>query len=446
MISCFVRNALCYFLLLWGAACSGIDPGHPNIVLILSDDHGYSDFGFMGSPHVETPHLDRLAREGTVFPTTYVTASVCRPSLRTLLTGLYPYQWELEAKRHQNDARSDASQPLVAKIPTLPRRLAERGYRSFQAGKFWEGNFAQAGFTHGNQRDQTNLQHGGSDLKLGRPSIDSVLAFIDQNRNEPFFLWFAPQLPHVPFDAPRESVEHYRDKGLSRAAAHYYANITRFDSVVGALLAHLDRRGLRENTIVVFLADNGWDMGPQHREFLSDMEQGKGAITEVSLRTPLILRWPSRIPAGQVHAALISSVDIVPTLLDWTGAPITPELLGQSLRPLIEDGRAGTRTAIVGRMRSIRNGGFYTRDDKAENGPAYFVRTRDWHYAWNQARMEHQLYDVRLERSRRHNVVEQHPNRALEFQHEVSRWTQQVRAPAGFSLRKSLHDNGFSAN
>ncbi|UCE87458.1 MAG: sulfatase-like hydrolase/transferase, partial [Deltaproteobacteria bacterium] len=145
-----LRLALAAFLLV---ACSpGPERPGPNLVLIIGDDHGYRDFGFMGSEIVQTPTLDRLAREGTVFRNAQVTASVCAPSLRTLLTGLYPYQWNLRMEQLATRGYPRPAGARIEAFETLPARLADVGYVSFQAGKFHEPSHAVAGFTHGMER------------------------------------------------------------------------------------------------------------------------------------------------------------------------------------------------------------------------------------------------------------------------------------------------------
>ena len=132
--------------------CAGIPkeglPERPNIILVIGDDHGYGDFGFMGSAVASTPHLDSLAAGGTTFRVGYTTASVCPAALRSLLTGLYPDEWP---PRLRPPERVPERRPgiEIERLHTLPRRLRDHGYKSFQAGKYWEGTFAQGGFTHG---------------------------------------------------------------------------------------------------------------------------------------------------------------------------------------------------------------------------------------------------------------------------------------------------------
>ena len=153
----------------------------PNIVLILSDDQAWNDYGFMGHDIIETPNLDKLATQSVVFKRGYVPTPVCRPSLMTLATGLYPHQHKITG----NDPRGGFSEPkypreeLLANIDSLsslPRLLAEHGYLSHQSGKWWEGDYKRGGFTQGMTEGE---RHGDKGLTIGRQGMDSIFNFID---------------------------------------------------------------------------------------------------------------------------------------------------------------------------------------------------------------------------------------------------------------------------
>jgi uncharacterized sulfatase len=207
----------------------------------LSLDQTYSDFGFMGHPHVRTPHIDRLAAKSARYPNGYVPSSVCRPSLVTLLTGLYPHQHGVhfnhpppgfakltqspEIDKKQYDALRNRATFLIRSVPTLPRILASEGYRSFQTGKYWEGHWRNAGFTEGkttaepsNKPDALGnkqlangdlVAHGNGDhgLVIGRNTMHPIFEFVDDchKENTPFLLWYAPFLPHLPHNSPQRS-------------------------------------------------------------------------------------------------------------------------------------------------------------------------------------------------------------------------------------------------
>ena len=263
----------------------------PNVVMILADDQSYRDFGFMGNDIVHTPNLDRLAARSAIYHSGYVPMSVCRPSLATILTGLYPHQHGvhfnhpppgLKAMRSISPAEYRATrrkaEHLVGDRPTIPRLLAKAGYVSFQAGKHWEGNYQNAGFTHGmttgspapeenwllGTRQQNNgelVAHGNGDLGLaiGRQTMQPIADFVDKFAGkQPFVIWYAPFLPHTPFDAGPEFYVPYKSKDVPQHLRPYYAEIARFDATVGSLLQIIESSGLTEETVFVFICDNGF--------------------------------------------------------------------------------------------------------------------------------------------------------------------------------------------
>jgi uncharacterized sulfatase len=391
----------------------------PNLVLVIADDLGYPDAGFMGSPVVQTPNLDRLAAEGTVFRNGYATASMCRPSLRSLLTGLHPVQW---TARLQQLARQGVVRPRAEAIQgftTLPARLGRAGYASFQAGKFWEGTYALAGFDEGQQLTGDGLYRSEEGKSLGRETLEPVLRFLDAHRERPFFLWFAPMLPHMPHDAPEAYQRPYRDRGFSRAAVAYYANVTRFDAVVGELRAALEARDLLERTLLVYLADNGWDQPPDAEiaDARFDGPRGKRTMYDLGFRTPIVLRWPGRVPEGIVRDELVSAVDLVPTLLDYAGAGAAPDLPGHSLRPLLE-GRGGfPRESVIEGMTEVRGGaGAGPNEPRRETG--WFVRRGSWHYIWYEGDGE-ELYDVAADPREERDLAGERPELARRLRREI---------------------------
>jgi uncharacterized sulfatase len=433
--------------------------GPPNIVLIIGDDHGYPDFGFMGSPHVATPSLDRLAQQGTVFTHGFAAASVCRPSLRSLLTGLHPVQWEQHidalAERGVRRPRGEEMQDFV----TLPSLLASAGYRSFEGGKFWEVDYRLAGFTDGMETRDGDQRAGGAGSELGRSTMEPLFSFIDEHASAPFFVWFSPKLPHFPHDASAEYEAPYAGRDLSIKAIRYYANVTRFDARVGELLEILEQRGLRENTLVVYLADNGWDQGPRVSSFPGsreawqrmegfDGERGKKSMYELGFRTPIILSWPGHVPAGVVRDQLVSAVDLFPTLLDYAqpraakpraaqpraaALELPPGRPGHSLRPLLEGGADWPRTEVIGAMSKVRMSSKRPADRPAPNyndrEPAYFLRSRDWYYIWREDWGSEELYDVHLDPKQTRDLATERPELTRRLRARIEDWKRERLRP-----------------
>ena len=213
----------------------------PNVVFIISDDQAWTDYGFMGHKHVQTPRLDRLAKESLTFTRGYVPSSLCRPSLATMINGLYPHQHRIVGNdpaivpgftgpQSRNNAEYNLHrEQLISHIeehPTLPKLLGELGYVSHQSGKWWEGNFRRGSFTAGMTRGfpQPGGRHGDDGLKIGREGLTPVTQFIDQAiaDQKPFFVWYAPFLPHTPHTPPERIFNKYKpltDSPLMMGAA-----------------------------------------------------------------------------------------------------------------------------------------------------------------------------------------------------------------------------------
>jgi uncharacterized sulfatase len=437
--ACVVRTSLLLTLAL-ALGCGEVRApeadavGPPNLILLIGDDHGYPDFGFMGSPYVKTPHLDRLAGEGMVFTHGYVTASVCRESLRTLLTGLHPNQWNLRIAQLGREGIELDGFTAIQHFETVPRRLAEHGWASFQAGKYWEPSYDAAGFTHGMQQLGEPWADGGySRLVSGRVSTADVYRFMDAHREQPFFVWFAPMLPHIPHNPALEYRARYEDAPITKAARAYYGNISRFDDLVGELLAYLDEAQLADHTLVAYLSDNGWHQEPSREKSKSiwDGPRGKGTMYEVGFRTPIVLRWPGRIPAGAVHEELVSTVDLVSTLLDYAGVPPLRDRPGRSLRPFIEGRGEWTRTFVIAGMANPRTPD-HLPDTPAEDearGPAFFLRYRDGRYIWFPESGEEELYEIREDPYESRNRAPERQLLTRLLRNKIERWRVEMARP-----------------
>ena len=327
----------------------------PNVVLILSDDQHWGDYGFMGHGQLRTPALDRLARESLVFTRGYVPASLCCPSLASLITGRYPHEHKIvgndppdsaeaprgsAAGRAAFEAGRERMNRHLEAWPTLPRLLGTHGYTSLQTGKWWQGDFRRGGFDEGMTKGQ---RHGDEGLAIGRTTMQPIEDFVRRCRGagRPFFVWYAPMLPHDPHDPPRDLVEHYSSQTDSVHVARYWGNVERFDRTVGDLLDFLDAENLAEDTLVVYVTDNGWIQRPDAPGFAP---RSKLSPYDGGLRTPLMLRRPGTI-AARTSAALASSLDIMPTVLAACGVPAPVGLPGVNL---LDDAAVAARKQLFG--------------------------------------------------------------------------------------------------
>jgi uncharacterized sulfatase len=311
----------------------------PNIVLIISDDHGWMDYGFLGHEAIKTPALDRLASQSMVYTRGYLPAPVCRPSLATLATGLYPHQhritgndppgeWPAIARDVEARAQMEA---VFAQSETVVELLGRSGYASHQSGKWWEGNPLDHGFTaamtHG---DVTRGgRHGDDGLVIGREGLGPIYEFIEATRSTPFFLWYGVFLPHTPHNPPERLLEKYQVPGRAEPVARYYAMVEWLDETVGELCDYLDENGLADNTVVLYIADNGW-LSAEDRAQQAKV-RAKMSPYDMGVRTPVMIRWPGKVPPGRDDVTLVSSVDLVPTMLRAAGIEPSPELPGIDL-------------------------------------------------------------------------------------------------------------------
>jgi len=322
----------------------------PNVVIILGDDQSWYDYGFMDHKVIKTPHIDKLADSGILFERGYVPVALCRPSLMTIATGLYPHAHKVAG----NDPYPNTDENLmkmiahVNKFDTVGKLLTKKGYLSHQSGKWWEGNFKAGGFTHGMTRGypQKGGRHGDDGLTIGRKGLKPVTDFVDMAiaKEKPFFLWYAPFLPHRPHNPPQRLLDKYKDKVDSIHVARYYAMIEWFDETCGELLGYLDNKKVRDNTLVIFLGDNGWI---QNREDSSFGFGSKQMPHEGGVRQPTIYSWPNKIKPS-VRQDLVNSIDVLPTICGATGINVPEGLPGLNLMDALVSGKSTGRDAIYG--------------------------------------------------------------------------------------------------
>ena len=219
----------------------------PNIVFIISDDHGWGDYGFMGHPQIATPNLDKLAAESLTFQRGYTPVPLCRPALSSIVTGLYPYQHGVtgndpELPDKGVNAQTGRANPKYeryyqtiinnfAKRPNCVRDLTSRGYVSLQTGKWWEGDPVKtAGFSHAmTVGTGKGDRHGGKGLEIGRQGLQPIKDFIEAAGDKPFLVWYAPMLPHAPHNPPANLLEKYKKLAPSEPVAAYWGSVEWFD-------------------------------------------------------------------------------------------------------------------------------------------------------------------------------------------------------------------------
>ncbi|QDT68379.1 Arylsulfatase [Planctomycetes bacterium MalM25] len=299
------------------------DASRPNLVLIVADDVGWDDLGAYGHPTIRTPVLDKLAAEGVRFDNAYLTASSCSPSRASLLTGRYP---------HNTDAEQ-LHWPLPAEQVTFSEKLREAGYWAGAAGKWHLGEEVKDRFDVVHE----SVWNVGEEPEDPPGTANWQTLLNERPKDKPFFLWLASWDAHRPFEPnvieqpyTKEDVripsyypatEHYKED-----FALYYDEITRLDTAIGDVVATLKRQGVLDNTLIVFVSDNG-------RPYARD----KCTLYDGGVKTPLIAHWPARIQPAGTSRAIVSSVDVSATLLDAAGVAIPDTIQGRSFLGLLEE-------------------------------------------------------------------------------------------------------------
>ena len=341
----------------------------PNILLIVADDLGYGDLGSYGQKEIQTPHLDRLAREGVRFTNFYAGSTVCAPSRAALMTGQHTGHTPI---------RGNSRQPLPDSSVTMAEILREAGYRTGLIGKWGLGELGSEGepnrqgfdyfFGYLNQRHAHNYYpeflirnqerypldnivpepkdpdgSGVATTKLDYSHdlfTDEALMFIDESGEKPFFLALTYTIPHANNEAGELGMEvpdlgSYADKPWPTAAKGHAAMISRMDSDIGRLMARLDEKAIADETLVLFTSDNG-----PHREGGNDPESNdsngplrgiKRDLYEGGIRVPLIVRWPRHAPPATVTDRVGAVWDLLPTFAEIAGVAVPQGLDGQSL-------------------------------------------------------------------------------------------------------------------
>ncbi|MBK1876483.1 arylsulfatase [Pelagicoccus mobilis] len=339
---------------------------HPNVVLIMTDDQGYGDFGVLGNEIINTPHLDQLARESASMTDFYV-SPVCSPTRANLMTGRYNYRTRV-VDTYKGRSMMDPEEY------TLAEALSDSGYATGIFGKwhlgdnyplratdqgFHEsylhlgGGLAQPSEPIENERRYTNpiLFHNNKKIETRGYCTDlyfeAASEFIDKaiDDEQPFFAYIATNAPHGPFhDVPEALYQKYKSMDLSSImlgdyeyednVARVFAMIENVDENIGRLVDQLERRGVTRDTIVIYLNDNG----PNSVRYVGPFRGRKGEIYEGGIRSPLWMKWPARLKAGAESDRVSAHYDIMPTILEAANAklPAGVHLDGRSLLPLLE--------------------------------------------------------------------------------------------------------------
>jgi arylsulfatase A-like enzyme len=438
-------------------AC-GAQRDRPNIVLIVIDDLGWRDVGFMGSRYYETPNIDRLADGGVAFSAAYANAPNCAPSRASLLAGLYPPRHGIytvgDPERGEANRRALIPSPnrtaLDTSLVTIAEALRARGYATAHVGKWHLGGVGSLPTDHGFELNVAGDQRGHppgyfypykrweNQLQYlpgeGEPGeylsdrlTDEAVGFIEQQREQPFFLHLAHYAVHTPLQAKQRLVDKYAGKPGTPEHSDpvYAAMIESVDESVGRIVDKLAELGLAERTLVVFFSDNG-GFGPVTS--MAPLRGSKGMLYEGGLRVPLVAYWPGTIAPGRTIDAPVIGTDLYPTFLEIARArPQGEERDGLSLLPLLtEDGRLPSRPRFW-------HFPAYLEADPNTSGPfrttpAAAVRMDDYKLLEFFETGTLELYDLRADIGEQRNLVDSLPEVASRLHDAMLAWRAAVGA------------------
>lgn len=352
------RIPLLLLLFLWGAIASA---QQPNIVLIVADDLGYGDLSSYGAEDLHSPALDSLAASGIRFTQFYANSPVCSPTRASLLSGRYPPLAGVPGVIRTHASNNWGN--LARNIELLPEKLRRRGYHTAMVGKWHLGLNApqrpvDRGFDHfegflGDMMDDyyNHRRHGINYMRRGEEVIypeghatdlftDWAVHYIESRTvsTAPFFLYLSYNAPHTPIQPPEEWVTKVRQRegDINEARAKLVALIEHMDHGIGKVMTALTESGFHDNTLVIFVSDNGGQLNVGARN--GPLRDGKGTVYEGGIRVPAIASWSGNIAPGTASDALLTTMDIYPTLIEAAGARITQIIDGTSFLGSVRGG------------------------------------------------------------------------------------------------------------
>ncbi len=419
----------------------------PNVIMIFTDDHGYSDLTCQGVFNdVKTPNMDALAAGGVRMTSGYVTAPQCVPSRCGLLSGQYQNKLGVESNKQFT---APGGLNGFNRALTVAERLKKAGYKTGMAGKWHLGppgrivahGFDKVFFKNSRRNGIANIDLEGNDTPLGKETagvyhLDAcsavACAFIERFKEKPFFFYVAYRAPHVPLDPPKKYLDRFPGP-MPERRRKALAMISCVDDGVGRIIQTLRKHKLEEKTLIFFIGDNGAPLklhkrdapgiGPGWDGSLNDPMNGeKGMLTEGGIRVPFVVYWKGTIPGGQVYPQPVISLDMAATAVSLPGLPPDPALDGVNLVPY-----------LTGKKKGAPHEALYWR----WSGQSA-VRKGKWKLLTGGGRRY--LFDLEADVEEKHNLITQQPERAKELHSELLSWSQNLKPPGlGKNISKVAH-------
>ena len=408
----------------------------PNFVVILVDDMGWRDVGFAGNAFVETPHIDRLARDGIIFSQAYASAPNCAPTRACLLSGQYPTRHGVytvvderhsPGQAHHRLLAAQSNPEMASEVFTLSEALKGAGYATSCFGMWNLGRGRDTAVSPEGQGFDTfkrpqdlgferNTYFNKDGSYLPDRLTEEALRFMFDHRADPFFVYFAPHSVHAPFDPKPELVEKYRQKsGADQHDALYAATIHALDWNVGRIRGMLEKLGIADRTTVVFTSDNG-----ANRQYTAPLNGGKGQLYEGGLRVPACV-WGYGVTAkGSTYSSPVATIDIYPTLLGLAGiAPPEKHLLdGVSWLPVLKGESVLDRDTLYWHFPCYLG----------QTSPCSAIRHGDFKLIEFFERAEVELYNLVEDPHERLNLATKNPEQADRLYNMLRAWQRETNA------------------
>jgi len=409
----------------------------PSVILILSDDQGYGDLSLHGNPHLATPNIDRIAKQGAQF-TQFQVCPVCSPTRASLLTGRYNYRTGV-VDTFKGRSLMDPREQTAAEL------FSAAGYRTGIFGKWHLGdNYPMRAHDQGFSE---SFVHGGgglaqpSDPPPGNHYFDPILlrngkfekakgyctdiffreaiSFMERHKDAPYFLYVAANAPHTPLEIDDTYVAPFRGKGLGEVTEKVYGMVKNLDDNIGLLLANV-----KPNTILIFMTDNG----PQQPRYVAGMRGRKGTVYQGGIRVPFFVRWPEKIEAGAKVDRIAAHIDVLPTLLDACGIrPLDPPKFdGRSLVPLL----AGAKPEWPDRVLHSQ----WHRGDAPQLFRSHAARSQRWKLVNGT-----ELYDMDKDPAESNDLSNANPGVVVQLRHATEAWFGDVSATRNGYAPPEIH-------
>ncbi len=462
MIKLAVYTVSILYLVTMQVHCTSASDPPPNIVIFYADDLGWMDLGIQGSQYYETPHIDRIGREGIRFTNAYANAANCAPSRACLMTGLY-------TPRHgvftvgNSDRGDDTKRRLIPventtvlppDLLTLPQFLRSQGYRTCMAGKWhlsddpnpygfdtnYGGHHAGSPRSYFSPYRNPALSDGPMGEHLPHRLAKEVSGFIQQNHDQPFFVYLPFYSVHTPIQAREDLKTKYEDK--AKTTYHnkpaYAAMIEAMDLAVGQVLQHLETEELLQRTLVFFTSDNGAHGG---QTLSRPLRGSKGMFYEGGIRVPLLVRWPGHIEPGSISHKPVIGSDLFPTLVDivHSEGELSNVYDGVSIAPLLTGGKIKERALFWHFPAYLQS---YQGDRAGEDShdrpyfrttPCSVIRQGDWKLMKFYEQGDVELYNLANDIGELQNLVGEGLAEEKHLMERLDQWLDETQAPIRFT-------------